>query len=308
MDKNSPVEDALEFKKFKPLKLCSSCKRIGYKNRWFKPDKELFLSILANNLKNPKDAKSIRIEDVFAEKKRFTIIFSFKKQDFVAEIPATTVLCKECSAKKSRAYSGILQIRNINENDFEEINRFVMKTIESEKGVATKIERLNHGIDYYINSMKTLKKAGYKVVRKFGGAISFNEKIFTRDSLKSKDVYRVNVLVKLPEFKIGDLVSNDNEIVLLTGHKKKLSGINIMNNRMVILDEKKIKNLKIEEPKRAVVVRTYPRIEVLDPETFESVPIANEEFLKSKNKKVNINDEILVVIKNQLAYFCDKVS
>jgi len=309
MVKKQVFEEIIEFKKLKPIMFCSSCKKINYKNKWVESEKKLFLDIIINSSNHLKsNAKGLRIIDVFREKNKFVIIFSWKKEDFVVEFPATAVLCKECFAKKSKAYSGILQIRNLNEGDFQEVNDFILKTINEEKGIVTKIERLKGGVDYYINPMKTLKKTGYEVVKRFGGIINFNEKLFTRDSLKSKDVYRVNILVRLPEFKIGDLISNENEIILITGHKKRLSGINIINNKNIILDERKIKDFKKEEIKRALVVKTYPRIEVLDPETFESIPIENQEFLKSKKKEIKINSEILVVIKNQRAYFYDIAS
>lgn len=307
MNKNFGEKDLLEFKKIKGIKYCTSCSKINYKNKWVGFSKDLFIKIIINNsnIKKLKNQK-IKIKDFVKEKNNFRVVFSYKKQDYVVDFPAKATLCKDCSLKKSRAYSGILQIRNLNEEDFTKINDFVTKSVFANKGNVVKIEKLHQGIDYYINPMKTLKKVGYEMIKNFGGFISFNEKLFTRDSLKSKDVYRVNVLVMLPKFKIGDLITDEKDVVLITGHKNRTTGISIIQNKGVVLDDKELKNFKLAELNEAIVVKTHPNIEVLNPKTYESVQIVNEDFLKSKKENIKINDNVLVVFNNEVAYFFDK--
>jgi len=108
-------------------------------------------------------------------------------------------------------YQGVLQLRDVN----NEIIDFAYQLINKRENVAvTKTIKYPNGLDMYITSQKFIRALGKKLRESFGGELKISSKLHTR-SKQGKDLFRVNVLFRLPKHKIGD-------IVVVRGDKVKL--------------------------------------------------------------------------------------
>ena len=93
-----------------------------------------------------------------------------------------------------------------------------------------------------------------------------NPQIFTRDRQTSKDIYRINVLIKLPLFNEGDILKIKEQIVLVRGiNGKLLHGIDLRTHKSVKVpyDEKYEILAKHNEACETVVTKESPHIESL---------------------------------------------
>jgi len=106
-------------------------------------------------------------------------------------------------------FEGVLQLRNPTKKVIE----FVLKEVVKAKVTIAKQKKVNGGIDYYMSSQKFLTKLGKMLSNKFSGDVKINRKLFTRKRLTSKNVYRVNVLFRVPNFKRGDVLIVDGKEV-----------------------------------------------------------------------------------------------
>lgn len=100
-------------------------------------------------------------------------------------------------------FEGVLQLRN----PTKEVKEFVLKQVEKTKGVwIAKQKKVAGGVDLYLSSQKFLRGLGEKLKKSFSGDLKSTRKLFTRKRMTSKNVYRVTVMFRLPNFAKGDVV------------------------------------------------------------------------------------------------------
>ena len=115
-------------------------------------------------------------------------------------------------------FEGILQLRNAD----NEVVEFVIKEVEKTEDVhIAKIKEVTNGVDIYISKQKFLRSLGNKLQKHFGGQIIVSRKLHTKSRLTSRDLYRVNVLFRIPKFKKGDIIDyKGSKIKIISVHKK----------------------------------------------------------------------------------------
>jgi len=110
-------------------------------------------------------------------------------------------------------HEGILQLRNPNKQVLEFVHGH---TKRNPKFKIVKEKKVTNGMDMYINKQKLLLAFGKKLHEQFVGEYKTSRKLFTRQRDTGKLVYRVNVLLRLPHFKKGQvLVIRDDEYKIL---------------------------------------------------------------------------------------------
>lgn len=120
--------------------------------------------------------------------------------------------------KHKNYYEGILQLRNIG----NEVVEFTIKEIEkNENTYIAKIKKVANGIDIYMSPQKFLRSLGNKLQSKFGGQLMLSTKLHTKSRETSRDLYRVNLLFRIPNFKKGDIIEyKGDKIKIISVHKK----------------------------------------------------------------------------------------
>ena len=116
-------------------------------------------------------------------------------------------------------FEGILQLRNESQALIDAVARHIEK---KENVNIAKIANVPNGVDIYISSQRFLRPLGQKLQAQFGGVLKATNRLFSRNHLTSREVYRVNVLLRLPNFKKGDTIRFKGEEVEVIGMQKKV--------------------------------------------------------------------------------------
>ncbi len=96
-------------------------------------------------------------------------------------------------------YQAKIQIRPYN----EEVVRFIFNQVKrrNHKDVfISKAKRSEYGIDFFISSNKFARIIGRKLKRSFNGQLIESVKLYSKDRVTSKNLYRVTVCFKLDPF------------------------------------------------------------------------------------------------------------
>ena len=134
-------------------------------------------------------------------------------------------------------FEGILQLRNPSDKLIES----TIKEIEKKGDVSiANIIKVKNGVDVYVSSQRFLRTLGRKLQNRFGGHLEVSTKLHTKNRLTSRDVHRVNVLLKLPNFKKGDIVEYKGEKIKIIGMKKKVLAKHIKTGKKLTLNFKDI--------------------------------------------------------------------
>jgi len=226
-------------------------------------------------------------------------------EEYVLPIELKYGLCDSCSIKKTEYYEAIVQLRveaktPESETAFKEILAYVRKYEKehNKKGVfITKEMKTANGIDFYLTSNSYAVNLARKTGSRFGAEVKVNERIFSR-SKSGKDIYRVTALIRVPQFTRDSIISlkqkgaSEHKIVRVVHAGKNLIGENLENGKRVTLKMSEISEISVLEKKDAQIIKTFPKIEVLHPETFQAVDIQNiqnprirQQYLEAAQKK-----------------------
>jgi NMD protein affecting ribosome stability and mRNA decay len=175
--------------------------------------------------------------------------------------------CPQCEKLSNQYFTGILQLRRPNDPVQNEIERLLGKAMSAVKDVTG-------GIDYYVTDHRILQNVARQVHAQFGGELSINAQHFSYDSLASKNLYRVNALLRLPKYWKGSVIQAGTKIFYITNMGKMLKGVDVQTGKVLSVPAN---NDYAEYPLYTTsIVTSRPSVTVLDPETFQTIPIQNE--------------------------------
>ena len=135
-------------------------------------------------------------------------------------------------------YEGILQLRNPSKDVFEFLDELVK---EREKVNIVKEDKLKNGFDLYFDNQRYMISIGRKLQKRFGGELKINRKLYTVDRTSGKKVYRVNVLFRLPNFKVGDIIKYKGKEIKVKVIGNKVFGFEIKTGKKISISYKDIK-------------------------------------------------------------------
>jgi len=296
-------------------RICPTCGSVFKKGRWQRRDeeKEVVLECVKDNLSLNKQAQNIELNlspeqldysryNVHVEAKgEIKGILIKASQDVEVRIDWQT--CDTCSRISGGYFEGIVQIRADRRTPArEELERCRSIAGEAaakaqEKGdrlaFISKIEELNEGEDIYVGSMKLGKQICKAIIEVSGGKFTESPKLVGQKN--GEDIYRITFALRLPEFVRGDVISVDDKVIEVQGCGKHVRGIDLETGRSFmetfnyLLEVKKLG--RRQDAVSAVLVAVEKKtIQVLDPETYETVTIKRPEFLSAKP-----GDEVKIV-------------
>jgi len=139
------------------------------------------------------------------------------------------VQCPRCSRYMSNYYEATLQVRAMNrpltEEEKEELDRFVRKEVEKRlkkdrMAFISKFIPKKEGLDYQIGSMGGARNIASSIKAKYGGKIKETAKLVGVDKNSGKNLYRITIVVRIPEYKVGDIVEYRDKVYKVVSIKE----------------------------------------------------------------------------------------
>ena len=150
---------------------------------------------------------------------------------------------------------------------------FIVSQLKKEKVRVVKEVFVPDGLDIYVSSRKFLRTLGAKLKAQFGGSVSFSPRLHTQDKSTQKGIYRVALLYKAPQLQKGDIILYKEHVIRAKNVAKFVTGVDISTGKQLsFLWNPTIHVLPSYESR---VVKIFPALEVLHPQTYQPVDIAN---------------------------------
>ncbi|MGB8217795.1 MAG: 60S ribosomal export protein NMD3 [Candidatus Methanoperedens sp.] len=219
------------------------------------------------------------------------------------EVRISWETCDTCSRISGGYFAGIVQIRADKRIPTkEELGRCkeIAESVSArgqEKGdrlaFIAKTEELGEGSDFYVGSIKLGKQICKAIIEVFGGKFLESPKLVGQKN--GEDLYRITYALRLPEFVRGDIISVDDKVIEVQNSGKHVSGIDLetgkrfMENFNDLMDIKKLGS-RLNAKAAVLVADEDKTIQVLDPETYETVTVKRPDFLGAEP-----GDEIKVI-------------
>ncbi len=197
--------------------------------------------------------------------------------------------------KHAKYYEAILQLREPDPAVIMAVEDAVKSSAADNREIfISKRKKVTNGWDFYLSLKGFAVELGRALFNKFGGELKITKKLFSQHRQTSKLLYRITVLFRMAPFKPGDIVLlGENAFRITTLTKRFVSGMNLETLRSAELNYKEtVRNAEKLEAVRAVVSKVQPHLEVIHPETFQSVPV----LPIAKNPKLVPGVKIFVVV------------
>lgn len=196
-------------------------------------------------------------------------------EEYLIPLHIKTTVSKKYSKIGSQYFEGTLQLRNEEPRHVvalkKHFSRFPDLAINKTIDVST-------GHDYQITDKQRMRQIALKLQQQFGGLMKENARLVTRDKQKSKDVYRLTILLEFPPYHVGDVLTDGKRVLELRSFGKKLQFRNVLTGKKVeLLYEKDL--LEPVEVFDAKISQAHPELAILHPETFQQVPVRAREEL-----------------------------
>ncbi len=220
------------------------------------------------------------------------------KEEFVFPIKVIHTLCDSCHVGRTNYFEGILQLRGSNKKVLEDAYNFIQHetTNKNKDGIfINRIEELKNGYDFYYTKQRYLPVIAQHLAEKFGATTAMSPQLFTRR--QGKDLYRINAIVRLLDYRVGDIVSYKKKILQVESIGKNTKARDLKTEKLVKIEAKEtVLLVPKEEIKCVEVTKHYPQFEVLHPKTFQSVHVENRKIFDEEKAFVVVVDDLVWIV------------
>lgn len=281
-----------------------SCNKYLEKNQWkpYKSMKEVVSrKIRARAPRAKLDFEDFEFPDRHKQIVENEVVVKSKNKEHVIKVVLKLTKCNLCGKEGTEYYEAVLQIRSSNLNVLERSVEFLKQRVENlrHKGMfINKVRRQSEGYDLYMTNKSSAQALGRELYDTYGGVYKASPHLHTRDRQKSKNVYRVNVFVRLPGFEKGDVIVTDKDLVYKVEKLgKKIKLLDLDKDCLVSLEYSKL-TYHVLKKHATYVSRIHPGLEVINPFDFQSSWIKNqvkEQFELGQEVKVVVHKGVYVV-------------
>jgi NMD protein affecting ribosome stability and mRNA decay len=208
---------------------------------------------------------------------------------FRIPVNVEVTLSPDVSKVGSTYFEGVFQLRNAR----DDVKEYIVNYCKKNNVFVNKLVDKGKEVDYYFVKKNQMQPLALKLMRNFGAAIESNARLFSRNRQTSRDIYRLNVLATIPAFATGDVVEYKGFPVLIKETGKIITGINLALGKKVTFRNEEANSVIVLPKLKSKITITHPRVEILDPETYESLAAENPLSISTKQ------DQNVVIVKNK---------
>lgn len=308
------------------VKICSHCNSKLEEGKWSEsniPEEEIIYRALERNIKVEDIVENEVINlEIDHMKGNMAICYVevsgevYKKQ--LNEVHETNVkivktVCPTCSKLQSGYFESVVQLRannrEISKEEYIKANEILEKTIKKQYkkdklAYCPKIAKLKEGYDYYIGSLKSGRKIANALKEEFSGLIQESPRLISEDKSTGKGLYRIWISIRIPEFKINDLIKYNNKILQVKDiDKNRVVGTDLETNKKHTIPWKDSENIELikkeEDIETTSIISKSPNIiQILDPTDYSAVDLE----LTSEFESYQIGDEVKIIKINNIIY------
>lgn len=223
-----------------------------------------------------------------------------------SEIPVKIILtaCDRCSRMAGKYFESTIQIRGSSRPptraEFDTCRDIALSMTEAcyrsgdQLAFIQDIKETEGGLDLVLGSTQLARQIARAIFERYGGRTQESAKLVGKKD--GNDIYRTTILVRFPNLKRGDIISNRGTIFEVTGFDcRKTLLTSLEGDRRTSLKEEDAEGLLVlgnrADARKAVVVAKDERVlEILDPESYKTAVAS-----RPRGMTVKEGEEVVVV-------------
>ena len=219
-------------------------------------------------------------------------------------------VCHRCSRQLGNYYEAILQLRGSGKDMEKDVRDAMMNRVLDKVEAAavnnrqmfiSKVQEMHGGLDFYMSSMSLSKAIARDLSHEFGAIVKESSTLVGKKD--GDDMYRLTHLVRLPPYKLGDVVEHQGRpyhLVQINKQGGKLLSLNdflITSIRPMEMSSIKVLGTDKDIADAVVVARYENEIQVLNPFTYATVTLRVPEGYKVEEtvRVFSLEGELLLI-------------
>ncbi len=283
---------------------CSHCREFSLDREWVSADIEEAVSRAAvNSVKVHKGAEvgevevALTMEDKNSYLVHLTLeidiegLRKWEDQETLVRVKGTS--CPKCSKIKGSYFESILQIRSRDRSmPLEEMREVLQKIQERVDKVArnnrevfiSKVEEMHSGFDVYLSTTAIGKAISKELAEEYGAERKESSSLVGRR--EGKDVYRITYLIRLPAYKVHDIVEYGEKLYLVVGMSPKMASImELRTHEFTAASHQELQSAEVvgnmKDGSEAVVVsESDEELQMMHPVSYETIEIQKPEGME----------------------------
>ncbi len=225
--------------------------------------------------------------------------------------------CPDCSKYASGYFESVIQIRADNRfptpKEIQTIDQIIRTkigslSVKNRMAYVSDVSVIKEGVDYYIGSYKAARKLTSAVKDVMGGVVQESPRLVGRDKSRGKDLYRIWISIRLPDFQKDDFIEYENRKGQVKGFDGKKIILNDLESQgvwsVMWKEYNKIKVIARSSDMKttSVTSKTPKTIQILHPDTYQPVDID----INTEISNLEIGDEVKVVEIEGILYIINR--
>ena len=156
-------------------------------------------------------------------------------EEHTANVKIKKGACPDCSKYASGYFESVIQIRADKRfpstKELQTVDQIIRDkigslSVKNRMAYVSDVSVIKEGVDYYIGFYKAARKITTAVKDVMGGVVQESPRLVGRDKSRGKDLYRIWISIRLPDFQKDDFIEYENR----KGQVKGFDGKKILLN------------------------------------------------------------------------------
>lgn len=224
-----------------------------------------------------------------------------KKERHRTLVRLKSTSCPRCSRIKGSYFESIIQVRSRNRHldrdEMDELMGHIERRVESaaeqsREMFISKVEELHGGFDVYLSS-NSLGRAIARELAAMHGA-EFKESSSLVGKKEGKDVYRMTFLVRLPTYRLGDIVSFQQSLYRIEAISRTATRLQeLRTHERITISNADLENVRVKGSEKdlmdaVVVSETEEELQLLHPVSYVVIEVKKPDGFKVNGETVKV--------------------
>ena len=226
---------------------------------------------------NTLDANNLEV--VISVEVTFRDLSKWEELETTVRVKGTS--CPRCSKIMGSYFESIIQVRSrdrkMEQGEKEEVlgeieDRVERAAVDNRDLFISKIEELHGGFDVYLSSNSLGRSIAKELVAMYGAETKESSSLVGKK--EGKDVYRITFLVRLPAYRLHDIIAHEGEMYIVDGissmstRLRKLSDHSPVTIQNQDLEKARVRGRENDLMDAVVVSETETEVQVMHPITY----------------------------------------
>jgi nonsense-mediated mRNA decay protein 3 len=293
------LPDTLDFE------MCKECGSFLVGSKWMKVPVERAIEMVldeAMSYEKEVDSSRFTVELIPEDEMNFSIVVECDmyvydlrtSKELQARVRLKPSQCVTCTRKKSMYYEAILQVRadgrDLAEEELDKITEVVHKRVEASTGTfISKEERMHTGLDFYMGSNDVARNLSKELANMYSAQEQSSPKLVGMKD--GHDLYRVTYLVRLPQYKVGDVINYQGTLYQVRKMATTVSLMNLEDWNTQSFPPSELVGSRVEDCfhlDAVLLAQSDNEIQIMDPDTLKTVSIKKPEGFQPSGEEVSI--------------------